>query len=162
MTTNGTKSKSRRLLEPNFWRSSAMIWGFSTGNIIALTVSVAAAYSLFHSMNAVWVVCGLILSSAVPTTMFLIHGNVLGEKMRSPAEIVGGFIACVLTGLILPIIFFPMLAVAIREEAKERSVSRKGSGRAGTGRETFFSLPGSVARHAGSEVAASFFSASKD
>ena len=162
MTTNKMSIKSQRFLEPNFWPSSAMIWGFSTGNIIALTLLVAAAYSLFHTVHAVEIVCGLTLLGAVPTTIYLIHINILGRKMRSPAEIIGGFIACVLTGAILPVIFFPMLAAAIFEEAKERRATRRKPGRMRTGKEAFFSLPGSVVRHAGHEVATSFFNTLRD
>lgn len=154
--TKTMKRKTYNLLEPGFWPKTALLWGLATGNIIALALVVGLAFWLTKSMSAVEWTCVVMLLLMAPISIYLIRDNTIVAKMRTPVEIIGGFVACVIAGFFIVPMAFEGLRQAVVENRKVSHVA--GQMAHPTGKEAFFSLPGNVARHTNAGLAASFFS----
>lgn len=146
------KTKPKRLIEPNFWRHTSVIWGFATGGSVALTLVVAVAYLIFRSSLAVVIACLLMTLLTAPITLAMIKQGNFEDSMPSRATIVGGYVAFVVAGFVIPFVLIP----GVVHEFRKLQAERPQQGHP-TGKEVFYSLPNTVARHAGQELAATFF-----
>ena len=146
----------------SFAAQNAVIFGLGLGNLVALTVAVTTVAFLTESFRWTMAACVLMLVLSVPLSIYLIRSGELASEMHSPVEVIGGFIAFVVGGFIMPFSVIPATLwftwKAIRQAHQEANPWGK---RKPTGKEAFYSVPGSLARFAERGMSTSFFAEHK-